>query len=121
MIAPRFTNWQASTGSFLVSLACLLALLFASPAALSQQYTWHDVPRLVAISDPHGAYDAMVRTLVNAGIDMNTTTRLHILTIIAPPLFLFCGTTASAQYADGLDTDQEQRRVPRSADHRRDS
>ena len=68
MSGPRLTNCQANTGSFLPGLACLLALSFAAPAALSQQYTWHDVPRIVAISDPHGAYDAMVRTLVNAGV-----------------------------------------------------
>ena len=37
---------------------------------------------------------------------MNTTTRPLILTIISPLLFLLCGTTVSAQYADGLDTDQ---------------
>jgi hypothetical protein len=42
-------------------LVCLLAVLCAAPAAFAQQYSWDDVPRIVAISDPHGAYDAMVR------------------------------------------------------------
>lgn len=37
---------------------------------------------------------------------MNTTIRLLNLTIVSLPLFLLCSTTASAQYADGLDTDQ---------------
>jgi hypothetical protein len=49
-------------------LICLLAGLCGAPAALAQQYSWDDVPRIVAISDPHGAYDAMVRTLENADI-----------------------------------------------------
>ena len=37
---------------------------------------------------------------------MKSETRLRCSTIIAPLLFLFGGATASAQYADGLDTDQ---------------
>jgi hypothetical protein len=49
-------------------LVCLLAVLCAAPAAFAQQYSWDDVPRIVAISDPHGAYDAMVRTLENADV-----------------------------------------------------
>jgi len=49
-------------------LACLLALLCAALPVSAAPYSWHDVPRIVAISDPHGAYDAMVRTLENAGI-----------------------------------------------------
>ena len=49
-------------------LACLLAVLFAAPVVFAQQYTWDDVPRIVAISDPHGAYEAMVRTLENADV-----------------------------------------------------
>jgi len=49
-------------------LACLLAFSFSSSAADAEQYSWSDVPRIVAISDPHGAYDAMVRTLANADV-----------------------------------------------------
>ncbi len=49
-------------------LACLLAISFLSSAADAEQYSWSDVPRIVAISDPHGAYDAMVRTLANADV-----------------------------------------------------
>jgi len=37
---------------------------------------------------------------------MNTIIRLFNLTIISLPLFLLCGATASAQYAEGLKTDQ---------------
>ena len=37
---------------------------------------------------------------------MNTIIRLSNLTMISLPLFLLCGATASAQYADGLETDQ---------------
>ena len=49
-------------------LACLLAFSCTVSGADAQQYTWTDVPRIVAISDPHGAYDAMVRTLANADV-----------------------------------------------------
>lgn len=49
-------------------LVCLLGVLCVAPAAFAQQYRWDDVPRIVAISDPHGAYDAMVRTLQNADV-----------------------------------------------------
>ena len=59
---------QTNKVSQICSLTCLLALLCAAPAVLAEPYTWNDVPRIVAISDPHGAYDAMVRTLVNAEI-----------------------------------------------------
>ncbi len=37
---------------------------------------------------------------------MNSIIRLLNLTIISLPLFLLCGATASAQYAEGLETDQ---------------
>ena len=49
-------------------LACLLAFSFSSSAADAEQYSWSAVPRIVAISDPHGAYDAMIRTLANADV-----------------------------------------------------
>lgn len=42
------------------------ALVFALPAA--GQYRYSGVERVVAMSDPHGAYDALVRTMENAGI-----------------------------------------------------
>ena len=47
---------------------CLLLpwILFAS--VLADQYRFTGVERVVAMSDPHGAYDAMVTTLTNAGI-----------------------------------------------------
>jgi len=49
-------------------VACMLLPLLLSPAALADQYRWSGVQRVVAISDPHGAYDAMVITLANAGV-----------------------------------------------------
>ncbi len=50
-------------------VACLLLPLVLSSGALADdQYRWSGVSRVVAISDPHGAYDAMVITLANAGI-----------------------------------------------------
>ncbi|MDA0679747.1 MAG: metallophosphoesterase [Proteobacteria bacterium] len=49
-------------------LACLLLPVLLSACALAEQYRWTGVERVVAMSDPHGAYDAMVRTLTNAGV-----------------------------------------------------
>ena len=54
--------------SQVIGLACLLAFSFAPSGAGAEQYSWTDVPRIVAISDPHGAYEAMVRTLKNADV-----------------------------------------------------
>ena len=51
-----------------IGLAYLLALSCAPSSAGAEQYTWSDVPRIVAISDPHGAYEAMVRTLLHAEV-----------------------------------------------------
>ncbi len=51
-----------------IGLAYLLALCCTPSSAGAQQYTWSDVTRIVAISDPHGAYEAMVRTLENADV-----------------------------------------------------
>lgn len=48
--------------------ACLLLPGLFSAGALADQYRWSGVERVVAISDPHGAYDAMVRTLTRAGV-----------------------------------------------------
>lgn len=45
----------------------LVAVLFLSMPA-SGQYRFTGVERVVAMSDPHGAYDAMVATLANAGV-----------------------------------------------------
>jgi hypothetical protein len=48
----------------------VLLLLVASLANAATPATWRedDVGRIVALSDVHGAYDAMVRTLENAGV-----------------------------------------------------
>ena len=54
--------------SLLQIVACILLPLLLSSGALADQYRWSGVPRVVAISDPHGAYEAMVITLANAGI-----------------------------------------------------
>ena len=48
--------------------ACLLLPVLLSACALADQYRWTGVPRVVAMSDPHGAYDSMVRTLTNASV-----------------------------------------------------
>jgi len=48
--------------------ACLLLPLAMSACALAEQYRWTDVDRIVAVSDPHGAYDALVETLNNASV-----------------------------------------------------
>lgn len=53
---------------WLTGLLSLLVIAFAPFGAVAQEYTWTGVPRIVAISDPHGAYDAMVHTLVNAEV-----------------------------------------------------
>lgn len=49
-------------------LAALALLLLMTGYALADSWRWSDVPRVVAISDVHGAYDAMVRTLRNAEV-----------------------------------------------------
>ena len=48
-------------------IALLLACVLPFPAAASQ-WQFSGVERIVAVSDIHGAYDAMVATLRNAGI-----------------------------------------------------
>jgi hypothetical protein len=47
----------------------ILFLMFAAiPAADAAEYRFTGAERIVAMSDPHGAYDAMVATLANAGV-----------------------------------------------------
>ena len=50
------------------ALSGLLLIAFMPLNAIAQQYTWTGVPRIVALSDPHGAFDAMARTLENAEV-----------------------------------------------------
>lgn len=50
---------------FVLSAVILAA---AASSACAQQNRWTDVSRVVAVSDPHGAYDAFVATLNNAGL-----------------------------------------------------
>ncbi len=47
---------------------CLWLVLVIPAAAAASEWQFEDVDRIVAISDIHGAYDAMVRTLQNAGV-----------------------------------------------------
>lgn len=51
-----------------LGLAFLLLFAVAHTATAAKQYTWTDAPRIVAISDPHGAYEAMLGTLENAEV-----------------------------------------------------
>lgn len=51
---------------FKSSLLVAAALVMSWPAMA--QYRFDGVERIVAMSDPHGAYDALAGTLVNAGI-----------------------------------------------------
>lgn len=46
----------------------LFALALASVSATAEQWQYNDVERIVAISDVHGAYDAMVKTLQSADV-----------------------------------------------------
>ena len=50
--------------AFLLLLACALI----GPPAAAATYRWSGVERVVAMSDPHGAFDSMVTTLKHAGI-----------------------------------------------------
>lgn len=47
---------------------CLLPVLVVPATSFSSEWQFEDVDRIVAISDIHGAYGAMVRTLQNAGV-----------------------------------------------------
>lgn len=46
----------------------LIALLSGSACASTENWRWSDVERVVAVSDVHGAYGALVRTLRNAAV-----------------------------------------------------
>ena len=54
-------------GAFRIA-ACLLLPFVMSACALADQYRWTGVDRIVAVSDPHGAYDALIETLNNASV-----------------------------------------------------
>lgn len=60
--------WRGWTIGCNLLLAMTLVPVNALAADEAQQWRWSGVARVVAISDVHGAYDAMVRTLKNAGI-----------------------------------------------------
>jgi hypothetical protein len=46
----------------------LLALALCSTTVFADEWHWSGIERVVSISDVHGAYDGMERTLLNAGI-----------------------------------------------------
>ena len=50
-----------------IATSCLLCVLL-SACAYAEDYRFTGVDRIVAVSDPHGAYDAFVRTLTAAEI-----------------------------------------------------
>lgn len=52
----------------LILLATTIALLLGTAAAVAAQYRWSGVDRVVALSDPHGAYEALLDTLEHAGV-----------------------------------------------------
>ena len=65
------TTWHASgqrKKALRIRICIWLLAALAVPTASAQQLVWTDVERVVAISDPHGAYDAMVRPLQSAAV-----------------------------------------------------
>ena len=50
------------------AITCTLLLIAAGQLAVAQDWTYSDVGRVVAISDIHGAFEPMVRTLQNASV-----------------------------------------------------
>ena len=52
----------------LILLATTIALLLGTAAAVAAQYRWSGVDRVVALSDPHGAFEALLDTLEHAGV-----------------------------------------------------
>ena len=49
-------------------LTVIVLSLVIQPETANAAYRWTGVERVVAMSDPHGAYESMVRTLTNAGV-----------------------------------------------------
>lgn len=49
-------------------MTCFVLTAVLASVACANQYQWSGVERVVALSDPHGAYDAMVKTLQNADV-----------------------------------------------------
>lgn len=66
-------------------LASLSALLLLTQSAAAQQWHFDDVERVVAISDIHGAYEAMVQTLQSAAVIDDTLSwsggRTHLVIV----------------------------------------
>ena len=68
MSYPQSINILAGRSRHILLHALLFAAMLLPASALSEKYTWTGVDRVVAISDVHGAFDAMVQTLTRAGI-----------------------------------------------------
>ena len=57
-----------TTAPIVLRILILVGLLLPGVYAAADEWRFSGVDRIVAISDVHGAYDAMVRTLTNAGV-----------------------------------------------------
>lgn len=55
-------------GHLVWTMVVLAACITTPGAAGAEQYRWSNVARIVAVSDPHGAYDALLKTLENAAV-----------------------------------------------------
>jgi hypothetical protein len=59
---------QRARAGYVAWLLAVLTALALPLAASGEQYRWSGVERVVAISDPHGAYEALLKTLQNAAV-----------------------------------------------------
>ena len=53
---------------FLPTVLAVILPMLLSACAMAEQYKWSGVDRIVAVSDPHGAHTALLKTLNNAGV-----------------------------------------------------
>lgn len=68
MTFSRFGRSLSCLLQVTASLALVAAGLLSSACATSAEWRWDDAPRVVAMSDVHGAHDAFVRTLNASGL-----------------------------------------------------
>ena len=61
-------NARPSLRFRLFGLSLLLSALMCTAGVQAGDWRWSGVERIVAVGDVHGAYDALVRTLGNAGV-----------------------------------------------------
>lgn len=64
--AKRFCSTR--TSPFIGLVLFLICLVSAQQTSLADEWHFSDVERIVAVGDVHGAYDALVATLQNAGV-----------------------------------------------------